>query len=75
MADVHFTVEEAQRAMWGSTAEAQSLIELSRTASDDASLACLAVAILGRYVAAWDTLSIELLRHGCPSLEQRGVQP
>lgn len=71
MADVNSTVEAAERAMWGPTAEAQALIELYRTASCGASVATLAVGILERYVAAWDTFSIELARHGRPSLLQQ----
>jgi len=68
VADVHSTVEEAQRAMWGPTAEAQALIELYRTASCDASVSTLAMAILERYVDTWQALSSALYAHGCPPL-------
>lgn len=68
MADVHFTVEEAEKAMWGPTAEAQALLELYRTASCDASVSILAMAILERYVEAWQALSSELMAHGRPPL-------
>lgn len=71
MAKVHSTVEAAEKAMWGPSAEAASLIALSRTASDDASVACLATSILERYLAAWDALSTELRRHGYPALLPR----
>lgn len=68
MADVHSTVEEAEKAMWGPTAEAQALLELYRTASCDASVSILAVGILERYVESWQALSSELMTHGRPSL-------
>lgn len=68
MASVHSTVEEAEKAMWGPTAEAQALLELCRTASCDASVSTLAVGILERYVETWQTLSSALYAHGCPPL-------
>lgn len=71
MAKVNFTVEEAKKAMWGPTGEAQALLELHRTASCDESVALLAVSILRRYVAAWELLSTELYRHGHPRLLPR----
>lgn len=69
MADVHSTVDGAEKAMWGPTAEAQALIELSRVTGDDASVSVLAMSILERYVEAWEALSSELLKHGRPPLE------
>lgn len=68
MADADFTVEAAEKAMWGPTAEAQALLELFRTASCDASVATLAAGILERYVDAWQVLSTALMRHGRPAL-------
>ena len=68
MAKVHSTVEEAEKAMWGPTAEAQALIELYRTASCDSSVSTLAMSILERYVACWQALSSELMHHGRPPL-------
>lgn len=67
LSDVHPAVAEAQRVMWGPTAEAQALLELYRTASCDASVSTLAVGILERYVEAWQALSSLLLFHGCPA--------
>lgn len=72
MAEIHSTVEAAEKAMWGPTAEAQALLQLYRTASCDESIATLAISILERYVGAWGTLNTELLRHGYPSLADRG---
>jgi len=66
MADVHSTVEAAEKAMWGPTAEAQALIELYRTATCDASVSTLAISILERYVDHWEAFSLELMRHGRP---------
>lgn len=73
MADIHSTVEQAERAMWGLTAEAQALLEIYRTAGDDASVAVLAVGILDRYVQAWQNLSHELIKHGRPAHSERRV--
>lgn len=66
--DVHPAVFEAERVMWGPTAEAQALLELYRTASCDASVSTLAVGILERYVEAWQALSSLLHAHGHPAL-------
>lgn len=74
MAKVNSTVEAAEKAMWGPLAEGQSVIDLSRTASDDASIACLAISVLERLTDAWGTLHTELLRHGYPALDSR-VEP
>ena len=68
LSDVHPAVAEAERVMWGPTAEAQALLELYRTASCDASVSTLAVAILERYVESWQALSHLLFVHGRPAL-------
>lgn len=64
MADANSTVQAAEQAMWGPTAEAQALIDLYRTTQCDSSVSILAISILERFVSAWEILSTELLRHG-----------
>lgn len=72
MAKVNSTVEAAERAMWGPMAEGQSLIDLARTSSDDASIACLATSIIERFMARYEALHTELVRHGYPAPRSQG---
>jgi hypothetical protein len=71
LAEIHSTVEEARKAIWGDVAEAHALVQLSRSTEDEAALGYLAVAILGRLLASFDRLETELSRHGFPSLASR----
>ncbi len=72
MAEIHSTVEAAQKAIWGDVADAQALVQLSRTAEDEAAVGHLAVSILQRLLASWEALDDGLSRHGYPSLSDRG---
>jgi hypothetical protein len=66
MAKQESSVDLAERGMWKAASEAQSLIELWRTAQDDDAVATLAIGILERFSASWDNFHHELVVHGRP---------
>ncbi len=73
MAEIHSNVEQAYKAIWGDVADAQALVQLSRTSQDEVALGYLALSILERFLGSWERLEGELSRHGYPSLADRGL--
>jgi hypothetical protein len=68
-------VAEAERALFGPIAEAQSLLELYKGSPDPEAWCCLASSTLERLLEHFDNYHHLLLKHGRPKVSSRPIFP